>query len=181
MILFLFFKSNRNHLRPGCYLGLQDREKFHYHVCSSFQHWCIVCLLYKSMDGVKSQWVRLELTGAPLGRCSEMQSGGSITDKCTSTGEGQEAGRRQQGEDLRAVAVKAGDREQRMQDALQEHAQKDACGSHRVRACVLYACQEQMTAQRFLCCVSQVIWTTAHCIHGFHSLRNKQSWTKSLL
>lgn len=86
-----------------------------------------------------------------------MQSGGSITDKCTSTGEGQETGRRQQGEDLRAVAVEAEDREQRMQDALQEHAQKDACDPHKVRTCALHACQEQMTAQRFLCCVSQVI------------------------
>lgn len=82
-----------------------------------------------------------------------MQSGGSITDKRTDTGEGQEAGRWQQGEDLRAAAVKAEDREQRMQDALQEHAQKDACSPHKVRTCVLYVCPEQMTAQRFLCCV----------------------------
>lgn len=103
-----------------------------------------------------------------------MQFGGSITNMRTNTGEGQEAGRSQQGEDVRAMTVKAEDREQRTQDALQEHAQKDACGLHKVRTCVLYVCQEQMTTQRFLCCVSQVIETTARCIHGFHSLRNNR-------
>lgn len=52
------------------------------------------------------------------------------------TGEEQEVGRWQLGEDGTEVGVKAEDREQKIQDShLQEHAQKAACNLDKVRMC----------------------------------------------